>query len=124
MFGPAAQRNWMQALLSLTAVLLCSGGCGEGGTSSDGDPTQLALSARGSQVYNSNCIACHNPDPTRAGGLGPAIAGSTRELVIGKVLRNQYPPGYHPKRETQVMIPMPHLEADIDAIVAFLGKRG
>ena len=82
----------------------------------------LALGVRGRQIYMSNCIACHNPDPNQAGALGPDIAGSPRELVEGMVLRNEYPDGYRPKRETRAMIPLLHLEAEIDALVAFLGE--
>ncbi len=82
----------------------------------------LALGVRGRQIYMSNCIACHNPDPNRPGALGPDIAGSSRELVEARVLRNEYPEGYRPKRETRVMIPLPHLEPEIDALVAFLAE--
>jgi mono/diheme cytochrome c family protein len=82
----------------------------------------LALGVRGRQIYMSNCIVCHNPDPNQAGALGPDIAGSSRELVEARVLRNEYPEGYRPKRETRAMIPLPHLEPEIDALVAFLGE--
>lgn len=82
----------------------------------------VALADRGRMIYMSHCIACHNPDPSQPGALGPDIAGSARELVEARVLRNEYPEGYRPKRETRGMIPQPHLEPEIDALVAFLGE--
>ena len=85
-----------------------------------GDRT--ALTRRGGAVYNTNCIACHHRDPGQEGGLGPPIAGASRELVEARVLRAQYPPGYLPKADTRLMIPLPHLENDIDALVAFLAQ--
>ncbi len=80
------------------------------------------LRVRGRQIYMSTCTACHNPDPTKVGSLGPEIAGTSRELVEAKVLRNEYPEGYRPKRETRVMVPLKHLEPEIDALVAFLAE--
>ncbi|MEZ4214877.1 MAG: cytochrome c [Myxococcota bacterium] len=88
-----------------------------------GTPSQSELVARGERIYNVNCIACHHRDPTQDGGLGPAIAGSPRALVEARVLRGEYPPGYTPKRDTRLMIPLPHLEPEIDALTAFLASR-
>jgi len=84
------------------------------------DPT--ALADRGRAVYTANCIACHNPDPSLEGGIGPAIAGSTLELIEARVMRNEYPEGYEPKRETKAMIPLPFLEKDLPALAAFLAR--
>jgi mono/diheme cytochrome c family protein len=89
------------------------------------DPTPLtasqqALAARGRSVYMANCIACHAPDPSQEGGLGPAVVGSSRELLETRVLRAEYPPGYTPKKTTQMMIPLLHLENEIEALFAFL----
>ena len=75
---------------------------------------------RGARVYAANCIACHNPDPTQDGVLGPAVAGSSLELLEARVLRGEYPPGYTPKRDTKAMIPLPHLAPDIPALTAYL----
>ncbi len=80
------------------------------------------LVARGRQVYVSNCIACHNTDPSQDGALGPAVAGSSQELLLARVIRNEYPTGYTPKRDTRAMIPLPHLEPDIPALFTFLAK--
>ena len=102
--------------LALTALLT---GC----PASDGDP-QAALVKRGKVVFDTNCIACHSPDPRRDGPLGPANACASLELLSAKVIRNEYPPGYTPKRETQAMAPLPHLEPELDALAAYLGSLG
>ena len=38
------------------------------------------------------------------------------------MLRNEYPPGYTPKRDTRAMIPLAHMEPELPAIAAFLAK--
>jgi mono/diheme cytochrome c family protein len=81
-----------------------------------------ALKDRGRAVYAANCIACHNSDPSLDGGIGPAIAGSSLALLEARIMRNAYPEGYKPKRETSAMIALPYLEKDLDAIAAFLAK--
>ena len=78
------------------------------------------LVAEGRATYLGNCIACHNPDPTQDGALGPAIAGSSPALVEARVMRAEYPAGYTPKRETKAMIAMPFLEKKIPALAAYL----
>lgn len=97
-----------------TVLGLAAGvGCGDDGK----DPL-----ARGRAVYLANCVACHNTNPKLAGPIGPDLAGSSRELLAAKVLRNEYPPGHQPKRSTRAMVPLPHLENDIDALAAYLGS--
>ena len=76
--------------------------------------------ARGRRVYLAQCIACHNSDPAKDGPLGPAIKGSSRELLEARVLGGAYPPGYKPKRGTAIMQPMPQLASVIDDLAAFL----
>lgn len=102
------------------ALAVCAGaflaGCGDSGAE---DP-EAALRKRGRVVYDTNCTACHAIDPAKPGPVGPAIAGSSLALLEAKVLRNEYPPGYEPQRETQAMIPLPHLEKDLPAIHAYL----
>lgn len=104
----------MGARIGLLAVALvaCSGG-GEG---------TVSAAERGRRAYMNVCVACHHADPARDGSLGPAIAGSSRELVEGMVLRRQYPPGYTPKRTTNAMSAYPHLADRIDDLVAFLAS--
>jgi mono/diheme cytochrome c family protein len=86
------------------------------------EPEPVDLVAQGRSAFMANCTACHNMNPTQPGSIGPAIAGSSLELLEGKVLRNEYPPGYTPKRDTRAMIPLPHLEAQIPALYAYLSQ--
>ena len=78
------------------------------------------LAERGKSVYVQHCIACHNVDPAQPGALGPALKGSSRELLEARVLRTEYPPGYTPKRTTTTMVALPQLAGDIDALTAYL----
>ena len=71
-------------------------------------------------ILEANCIACHNIDPAKAGGLGPEVKGSSRELLEARVVTATYPPGYTPKRPSAVMQPLPKLAGDIDALAAYL----
>jgi mono/diheme cytochrome c family protein len=98
------------AALGLAAVLAgCSG-------QAETDP----LAERGRQVYLGQCMVCHGPDPAQNGPVGPAVKGSSPALVEAKVLRGEYPPGYTPRRPSQVMPPMPALAPDIPALAAYL----
>ncbi len=83
-------------------------------------PEELVKAGRG--TYNANCIACHNMDPTKDGALGPAVAGASFELLEARVIRGEYPAGYGPKRDTKVMIALPHLKAKLPEIAAYLGS--
>jgi mono/diheme cytochrome c family protein len=109
-------RSRLAPLLALAALLACSAQ-EEGGA-------EAALAKRGAQVYQGNCTACHALDPAQAGPVGPPIAGSKLELLEAKVLRNEYPPGYTPKRDTKAMIPLVHMEPELPAIAAFLAEAG
>ena len=84
---------------------------------------QLSEAAqRGRSTYLSVCIACHNQDPAREGAVGPAIAGSSRELLEARVVRAGYPPGYAPKRDSKAMPAFPQLAGQIDDLHAFLSE--
>jgi mono/diheme cytochrome c family protein len=76
----------------------------------------------GRRAYQANCTACHNPDPTKEGTVGPAIAGSLPELVRARVLRAEYPPGYQPQRDTHLMPAQPFLAEQVDVLAAYLGS--
>lgn len=80
------------------------------------------LAARGKASYMSNCIACHNPNPTLAGSVGPDVAGSSLELITARVIHMSYPPGYIPKRNSMLMPAMPYLEGDLPALHAYLNS--
>jgi mono/diheme cytochrome c family protein len=77
---------------------------------------------RGRAVYLANCVACHNNDPSRDGPIGPAIKGSSKEILEARVLTTSYPPGYKPKRPTQVMPQFPFLKNEIPHLAAYLAK--
>lgn len=66
------------------------------------------------------CTACHNADPGQPGSVGPAIAGSSRELLEGMLVRGAYPPGYTPKRSTRAMPKYEQLAPHLDELAAFL----
>jgi len=85
------------------------------------DP-KAALIARGRSVYQTNCTACHAPDPTKPGALGPEIAHSSQELVEARVLRVEYPKDYKPKRTSHLMTALPQLKDDIPALTAYLNS--
>lgn len=94
-------------LASVLAALGCNG-------------AELGPAERGQRVYLANCTACHHIDPTLNGTLGPAIAGSSRALISARVLGGKYPPGYTPKRDSQLMQPLPYLRDEIDDLAAYL----
>jgi mono/diheme cytochrome c family protein len=75
---------------------------------------------KGKQIWLGQCIACHNPDPAKDGALGPAVKGSSRELLEARVVRGEYPLGYAPKRPTKVMPPRPDLAPSIPDLAAYL----
>ena len=77
---------------------------------------------RGRAVYLANCVACHNSDPSRDGPIGPATKGSSKELLEARVLTTSYPPGYKPKRPTQVMPQFPFLKNEIPHLAAYLAN--
>ena len=100
----------------LLAVLAClSTAC-----SSSAELSPLAQ--QGQRVYQNVCIACHNGDPTQDGSAGPAIAGSSRELIEARVLRGAYPPGYTPKRQSNAMPRFEYLSDQIEALAAYLAE--
>ena len=78
---------------------------------------------RGKAIYNLNCTACHNVDPSKNGSTGPAIANSTKEILEARLLKATYPPDYKPKRDTNQMPALPHLEKEIPAITSFLNQK-
>jgi mono/diheme cytochrome c family protein len=76
--------------------------------------------ARGQAQYLSTCIACHNTDPKQPGAVGPALVGSTRDLLEAKLVRGEYPAGYKPQRETHIMPLQPQMASSVDDLAAFL----
>jgi mono/diheme cytochrome c family protein len=95
-----------------TLVLGLAAGCSQEKLSPDAE--------RGRQVYQAQCIACHNTDPAQPGAVGPPVRGSSEALLRAKIVQGTYPTGYTPKRPTKLMQPMPHLANDIPALAAYL----
>lgn len=98
------------ALVTAAAFAACSEPSTPGGPAAE----------RGRQVYLAQCIACHNPDAALAGPLGPAVKGSSHELLEAKILKGTYPPGYTPKRTTALMPVQPQVAPEIQSLAAFL----
>lgn len=105
-----------QILCLIVVVTLVVSGCSKESERASQNPDW----ARGRAVYIANCVACHNNDPSREGPIGPAIKGSSAELIETRVLRTDYPPGYKPKRDTKVMPTFPFLKDEIPYLVAYL----
>lgn len=85
-------------------------------------PQKVGDVAKGKEVYSVQCAACHAPDPTIEGPIGPAITGASRELLEARVLNAVYPEDYQAKRDTKLMPPLPHLIEEIDNIHVFLNQ--
>lgn len=98
----------------LRLALLLASACSSGGEES--------LDDAGRRIYAGNCAACHNLNPALAGSVGPELAGASQALLEARVLRAEYPPGYTPKRKTQLMPAQPYLAKDIAALAAFLNS--
>ncbi len=97
------------------AILLAAAACGDGEVAKNKSPYES-----GEMIYKNVCIACHAADPAQPGALGPAVAGSSRELLEHRVLRGTYPPGYESKQGGKTMPQFPHLEDFIDDLAAYL----
>ncbi len=111
----------MHSLPGLAAIAaVFSLACSEGAPAD----AKVALAARGKVVFETNCTACHARDPRVDGPIGPAVACASAELLAAKVIRNEYPPGYTPKRDTRAMAPLPHLEKELPALAAYLQSLG
>lgn len=86
------------------------------------DPVKAAVD-KGRTLYTLRCASCHNPgNPSQDGALGPAVAGSSRELLDARLNRAGYPDGYTPKRTTRLMQRLPHTPEELDALHAYLNS--
>jgi len=75
---------------------------------------------KGRQIWLSQCVACHNSDPSKDGPVGPAVKGSSAPLLEARLQRASYPEGYKPKRDSKVMPARPDLVASVPDLAAFL----
>ena len=92
----------------------------------DGDPNSpeqmRALVEKGRMVYVANCTSCHGVDPKHEGAMGPAVHGSSLELLEKRVVDGTYPEKYKPKRSTKIMQALPFLKGDIKTLHAYLNQ--
>ena len=115
-----------QEASQLAAYLLSEPGAAPAAAAPSVPAATAAAGGKGQQAYTTNCSPCHGPDPRKDGPIGPAIAGASLELVTARMLHGNvnydksYPPGYSPKRDTKMMVPLPHLKPDIGDIAAYL----
>jgi mono/diheme cytochrome c family protein len=100
----------LTALLALASIT----GCGEGKPRTEAE--------KGRTLYSLHCTACHNPDPSKDGSLGPAVKGSSLDLLIARVTRGEYPPGYTPKRQTHIMQKLPLTVDEVKSLHAYLNS--
>src|SRR5438270_13013604 len=98
----------MRPRLAFVAILAAlAGGCSQ--------PPSDPLVERGRQVYLAQCTQCHAVDPSQPGPVGPPVKGSSRELLEARILKSSYPPGYKPKRTTNVMPPQAARASEVTA---------
>ncbi len=112
----------MKFSVILFSVLLLATSCTKKQEGAVIPPTQAELTERGGKIYAMNCISCHNADPSKDGLIGPAVKGSSLELLTARILHAAYPPGYAPKRSTQQMLALPMLEKEIPALQLYLNQ--
>ncbi len=86
-------------------------------------PTAAELTERGGKIYAMNCMSCHNADPSKDGLIGPAVKGSSLELLTSRIMHAVYPAGYTPKRSTKQMVALPMLEKEIPALHFYLNQN-
>lgn len=87
------------------------------------DPQTMTLEQkleRGRSIYLANCAACHNANPQIDGSIGPAVFGSSLDLIKARLMEAKYPEGYKPKKDSATMVKLPHLEKEIPFIFEFL----
>jgi mono/diheme cytochrome c family protein len=116
----------MKISASALVVLLFFAGCtkksGEKAVETAIETSAEATLRRGRSIYQTQCTSCHGSDPKRAGALGPDVFGSSRELLERRILHGDYPAGHKPKSPSKVMVALPHLKNEIDALTAYLNS--
>lgn len=123
MFFLATAHNFLRICARLLKVSAVSLPLGLAACKKDEAGAPPTPAEQGRKVYMSLCISCHNTNPKLDGGLGPAVWGSSKELLEARILHGKYPEGYKPKRESKLMTAFPHLKNDIEALHAFLNAE-
>jgi len=100
--------------LLILVLLLWPLGC----TKKENKPVVPAEEGR--RLYAVHCTACHASDPKKDGAVGPAIWGSSLELLERRIVHGDYPAGYTPKRTTKVMVILPFIKDQIPNLHAYL----
>ena len=77
---------------------------------------------RGKMVYFANCVSCHNNNPKKTGSIGPEVHGVSIDVLTQKIVSGKYPENYRPKRSSNIMPSMPHLNKEISNLHAFLNS--
>jgi mono/diheme cytochrome c family protein len=111
--------RYSKSIFAMAFITLALGGCSRDSDENDKSAQDPAW-RRGRAVYVANCVACHNNDPSKDGPIGPAIQGSSNELLEARVLSTGYPPDYKPKRPTKVMPQFPFLKDEIPNLAEYL----
>lgn len=79
---------------------------------------------KGKKLYISNCIRCHNKDPSIKGSIGPEVVDAPYEVMYSKIMTGKYPQplpkGFIPKRKSSAMAKLPKLKDDIPSIWAYV----
>lgn len=121
--------RWIVAPSLFLVLTSCKGG--DSPTSLDSElalegksEAEVNLIRRGKVAFAINCTACHNSNPRENGAVGPAVVGSSLELLTARVLEGKFPEGYKPKvapgAGTIQMPPMPQLKNELPALHAYL----
>ena len=82
------------------------------------DPLQ-----KGHLLYQARCTSCHNANPKIAGSLGPALQGTSLEVLKAKTKEGAYPLDYTPKRKTHLMPKQSLSDEEIQALFGYLNTR-
>ena len=77
---------------------------------------------KGRTVYFANCVSCHNNNPKKPGSIGPAVYGVSIDVLTQKLVSGKYPENYIPKRTSNIMPLMPHLNSEISNLYAFINS--
>ena len=77
---------------------------------------------KGRTLYFANCVSCHNNNPKKPGSLGPEVSGVPLDVLTKKIISGKYPENYKPKRTSNIMPLMPHLNKEILNLHAFINS--